>query len=544
MRRLLLSAALVIGITGPCLPVLGAADIAVPVPMAMPDETAYAVAVIPDLLTTLTRIEAIAGQFAPPGQMKPGMLKQQLGNMLGDPGLANLANKPVVVVVGPGAPTPSFALLVPANNPQAYLDAGVNFGMLLGKAVDGIAVLTQTPDGEILGEKVAKTYPALIKDATKGDIRLLIAPDKLLSTYGGMLGMMMQMAAAQNPAGPEAAKLTGLQLAGMMAVIADVAGVQIDLRLDPVAIGEEVTIAAKPGSGLAKVLTAPAPAEGQRAAARLGNEPTLLSMSGRFNYAAMGAYAGNLLRSLKAKPELQELITDDVVAAAETFGAGLSGDSAFRLRTTDTAPLQWEGLYASSDSAKAEAYFEKMITLMTGDSPLAKLNRETGVTTTLAKAARTSPSGVPVHAIGVTIDETKIPPEQAGMVKSLSSYELAVTKGWVVLAQDPKSLDALIAGTGKGMTTTAEKAIGAGRHVYGDLDLIGFIRAIMKLSGTGMDAMIPATKPGEPMSVASTTTDGRTLVEIKWPLAPFVELMKAAQGGGQPQPKPEDNPAF
>lgn len=544
MRRLILTAALAIGIAGPLAPVAAtAADLPVPAPMAMPDDTAYALAVVPDLLATLGRIEAIAALFNP-GQMPPGSLKGQLGAMLGDPGLANFAGKPVIVVVGPGAPTPSFALLVPANNPQAYLDAGVNFGMLLGKAVDGIAVLTQTPDGEILGEKVAKNYAALTKDAPKGDIRVLIAPDKLVTTYGGMLGMMAQMAAAQNPAGPEAAKITALQIAGMMAVVSDIAAVQIDLNLDPVAIGEEITIAAKPGSELAKVLVTPPAPIGQRAAGRLGNEPSLMAMSGRFNYVGLSAYAANLLRSLQAKPEAQGLITEEMISAAESFGAGLSGDSAFSLRTSEARPLMWEGLYATADSAKAEGYFEKMISLMTGPGPLGDLYRNMGITMSLTKGARTSPSGVPVHAIGVKVDETKIPPEQAAQMVAMSAYELAVTKGWVVMAQDPTSLDALIAGTGKGMTTHAEKTLGAGRNIYADIDLIGIVRAAMKLSGTGMEAMIPATKPGDPMSIGSTTADGRALVEVKWPLAPFVELMKAAQGGGQPQPKPEDNPAF
>ena len=539
MRRLLLTAALAIGLAGPS---ITAADMPVPAPMAMPEDSAYVVAVVPDLVATLGRIEAIANIFNP-GQLPAGALKKQLGGMLGDPGLANFTNQPVIVVVGPGAPTPSFALLVPATNPQAYLDAGVNFGLLLGKVVDGIAVMTQTPDGEILGEKVAKTYAALVKNPPKGDIRLLVAPDKLMTTYGGMLGMMAQMAAAQNPAGPEMGKVLGLEVAGMMAVVAEVSAVQLDLRLDPAAIGEELTIAAKPGTELAKFLTAPPAAIGQRAAARLGNDPSLMALSGRLNYAAYGAYAANLLRTLKAKPEGQALITDEVIAMAENIGSGLSGETAFRLRTSETAPLQWEGLYASNDSAKAEANLENMIKLFTGQGAIADLYRKMGVTMILTKGARTSPSGAAVHAVSVTVDETKIPPEQAAQMKLMSGYELAVTKGWVVMAQDPKSLDALIAGTGKGLSTVAEKAIGAGRDLYADLDLIGLVRAAMRMAGTGAEAMIPATKPGEPLSVASTAADGRTLVEIKWPLAPFAELVKALKGGAA-QPPAEPNPAF
>lgn len=540
MRRFLLSAALAVGLS---VPHASGADMPVPAAMAMPEDSAFVVAVVPDLLATLGRIEAIAQVFSP-GQMPAGSLKAQLGATLGDPGLANFAGKPVVVVVGPGAPTPSFALLVPANDPQKYLDAGVNFGMLLGKAVDGIAVLTQTPDGEILGEKVAKTYANLVKNAPKGDIRVLIAPDKLMATYGGMLGMMAQMAAAQNPQGPEAAKMVGLQIAGMMAVVADISAIQLDLRLDPMAIGEELTITAKPGSPLAGLLVAPQPAAGQRAAARLASDPSLMTMSGRINWQAYGKYAGNLLRTLKAKPEGQALITDEVIAMAEGFGAGLSGDTAFRMHTSETAPLRWEGLYASADAAKAEASIDQMVGMFTGKGAIAELYRSMGVNMSYAKGARTSPSGVAVNAVKVDIDETKVTPEQAAQMKMMSGYELAVTKGWVVMAQDPASLDALIAGTGKGLASQSEKAIGAGRQIYADIDLIGFVRAAMKMAGTGMDAMIPATKPGEPLSMAATAADGRTLVEVKWPLAPFAELVKAMQGGGQPQPNPEQNPAF
>ena len=117
MRRLLLSSCVALSLAGSggfLAPALISADIPVPAPMVMPEETAYALVVIPDLLATLGRIEAIAELFNP-GAMPKGALKAQLGNMLGDPELANFTGKPVVIVVGPGAPTPSFALLVPAD---------------------------------------------------------------------------------------------------------------------------------------------------------------------------------------------------------------------------------------------------------------------------------------------------------------------------------------------------------------------------------------------------------------------------------------------
>ena len=557
MRRLLLSSCVALTLAGSggfLAPALISADIPVPAPMVMPDDTAYAVVVIPDLLATLGRIEAIADLFAP-GKMPKGSLKAQLGNMLGDPELANFTGKPVVIVVGPGAPTPSFALLVPAKDPQMYLDAAVNFDLLLGKAVDGIAVMTKTPDGEILGEKIAKAYPNLVKAGPKGDIRFLIAPDKLSQAYGGMLGMFAQMAAGQG-GNPEAAQLMGLELAGMMAMAADVTSVQLDLRLDAAGIiGEEFTIAAKPGSAFATALAAPAAVVGPRAASRLGAEPSLMSMSGRVNWNAMSTYTGKILDDLKAKPEGKELISDELIATVKAWGATLTGDSAFRLRSVDseTMPFQWDGLYGCADSVKAEANVDSVFKLLAPGTTMGKMYERMGMTMSLAKAKRKSPSGVPVHKVSMTLDETKLPPAQAQQMKMWTQgYELAMPKGWFVMAQDPAQLDSIIAGTGKGMSTAAEKAIGAGRHIYGDVDLIGFVRATMKMSG--MDAMvqIPDTvKSGDPISMASTVANGRAFIEVQWPLAPLAELAKAMNGGGGrrgrgnvQQPPPDQDPAF
>jgi hypothetical protein len=85
-----------------------------------------------------------------------------------------------------------------------------------------------------------------------------------------------------------------------------------------------------------------------------------------------------------------------------------------------------------------------------------------------------------------------------------------------------------------------------------DVDFIGYMRAVMKMSG--MDAMvqIPDTvKSGDPISMAGTVADGRALIEVKWPLAPLAELSKAMNGGGGrrgrgnvQQPPPDQDPAF
>ena len=280
-----------------------------------------------------------------------------------------------------------------------------------------------------------------------------------------------------------------------------------------------------------------------------------MSMSGRVNWNAMSTYMGKILGDLKAKPENKEMISDELIASAKAWGATLTGDSAFRLRLveSETMPLQWEGLYSCADSAKAEANVDSMFKLLAPGTAMGKMYEGMGMTMSLAKAKRKSPSGVPVHKVSMTLDETKLPPAQAQQMKMWTQgYELAMPKGWFVMAQDPAQLDSIIAGTGKGMNSVAEKVIGVGRNYYGDMDLIGFVRAAMKMSG--MDAMvqIPDTvKPGDPISMAATAVDGRALIEVKWPLASLAELTKAMKGGGGrrgrgnvQQPPPDQDPAF
>lgn len=546
LRSLMLVASLALPIAVPVTAAV-AGDVPIPATMAMPEGNAFMVVVIPDLLATLGRIEQYAEMFVP-GQVKPGMLKAQLGAALGDPGLANLLGKPVLIAVGPGAPTPSFALVVPTKNAQAYLDAAANLGMPLGKALDGLAVLAQTPDGETLGESLATNYAKLTAALPKADARLLLAPDKVMATYAGMFGMFAQMAAGQmaQQGNAAAGKILQVELAALQLIAADISAVQLDLTLGAGGvIGEEIVLKTKAGTALAKSLVAAPVPVGQRAAARMGAEPTLMAMSGRLNWTAQAEYLAGLLGALKAKPEAKDLISDQAIALAKQWGDAVTGDFAMRMRPGGAnSPFQTEALYGSADQAKADAMIDGMGKLFTGDTALAKMYQEMGITMSLTKGARTTPSGASVYKMSSTLDEAKIPAGQVAQMKAMmQDSELAATKGWLVMAQDPKSLDALIAGTGQGMTLKAEKSIGAGRQLYADMDFIALVKAVMKFTGNGMEAMIPAGKAGEPLALAGTVDGGAALIEVRWPLQPLADIVKGFAGGGQ-QPPPEQAPAF
>jgi hypothetical protein len=512
---------------------LGAGELAPPAPVAVPDEGAFLVAIIPDLRATLGHAEQIAETFNP-GKTKPGALVTQAGAVLGDPELANFAGKPLMIAVGPGAPTPSFALLLPGKDAQLYLDAAAQRGMVMGKVVDGLAVVAQTPDGQALGERIAAAYGGLVGKPIAGDLRLLVAPDRLVATYGAFLTTMMQMGmknAPRQPGGPDVAKILGLEVAGLFAMLGDIGSVQVDVDLAGGMVKVASLAAAKPGTALAKALVAPAAPAGKPVASRMGGEPGLMALSGRMNIQALFDYMVDLLGRLQARPEAKDLLTDDLVAQLKSWPMPWTGDLAVRLRSADQAPFLFDGVYGSADAAKAQASFDRAVALFTGDGALAKLYQGLGVTMAMTKDVR-SVGGLQVQRMGVTLDPAKLPPDQVEAMKAMMhDYEFAVGKDWVALAQEPKTLDALVAGAGPGLTLRAEKAIGAGRQLYLDLDTIGLMRAQMRMAGDKVPDQVRRVfdklASGEPVAVAWTAGEGRGLAEYRVPLAPFAELAKA-----------------
>jgi hypothetical protein len=517
-------------------------------PIVLPDAEAYLLAVIPNLQASLTRAEQIGSLFSP-APLPAGTLNAAVGGMLGDPALVNLAKGPVMVVLGPGVPTPAVAILLPGNDLQRYIDLAAQKGFLMGKAVGSWAVVAQTPDGQALGERIAAAFPAMPAVPAGTDIRVLTAPSRVVKAYGAFLTGMVQMVGMnipQQPGQPPLAKILTLEVAGLLEVLGAIEASQVDISLAERTVTIDQLIAALPGSALAKALVAPAPGP-NRAAQRFSAAPgtVLALLSGKFNQAALNDYVIGVADMLLARPEAKDLVPADLIPTLKEVlsGAG-TGELAMRVRSGEKAPWQYEFVLGISDAAKAAHLYDAVFALFTGDGPIAKFYQGIGMTMVMNKNLRTS-GGLPVWQQGWKIDEAKLPSGQSGMSRlMLRDSQLVIGPDFIASAQDPQQLDALVVGKGSGLPTKAETVFGAGRQLFIDLDLPALVRGVVQVmapapaAGAGpAPAPAPtAAAPSDPLLAAFTAEDGRQRIELRIPLAPFVGLGTTLQALQPPRP--------
>ena len=140
---------------------------------------------LPRLLETLTTFEEIAAQVIPE-EIRPGMLRGQLGQMLGDPELANLEpGKPVVLLLtepSPASPVPGYVLFIPAKAAAPFDQALGVFGLQTAY-VDGVLVVAQDPEALTAGRANLKHYKLAEKSASKVDLSLDIDVETALRIY-------------------------------------------------------------------------------------------------------------------------------------------------------------------------------------------------------------------------------------------------------------------------------------------------------------------------------------------------------------------------
>ncbi len=537
VRRLLLT---IIVLAGTAAGVRGADQF--PPPVAVPDSEVYVVAIIPDLAATLTRAEQIGGLFSP-APVPAGSLAAALGGVLGDPGLTNLAKGPVVVVLGPGTPTPSVALLLPATDIQRYLDLASQKGFLMGKAVGSFAVVAQTPDGQAMGERIAAALPALPAVPPGTDLRVLTATSRLIKAYGPFLTGLVQMGTLNIPQQPgqlPLAKIAMLEVVGVFEVLGAIQDSQADISLAEKTISIDQRIAAVPDSALAKALVAP-PAGPNRTAQRFAAVPgpVLAQFRGSMDNNALIDYLSTLAKVLLARPEAKDVIPDDAAAAVASMkeaSRAFTGEWAMRVRTGTSAPMLLESVAGISDSGKAAQFYDAFFGLFTGEGAFAKIYQNMGMTMQLNKHLRTT-GGLPVMSQNWTLDETKLPPQNLAMTKAmLHELQLAVGPDFVASANEPQTLDALVAGggAGGGLVTKAEAAIGGGRQSYVDLDVPAFMRALVAAAKPPA-AGAPPAPASDPLLAAITTGSGRQRIELRIPLAPFVGLGATLQAMQPPR---------
>jgi len=132
----------------------------------------------------------------------------------------------------------------------------------------------------------------------------------------------------------------------------------------------------------------------------------------------------------------------------------------------------------------------------------------------------------------------------------ITDQEFSVVKGFILLANDPASLDRMLeraaAGGPEGsLPLKAVKTFGPGRMGYLDYEIIGYMKSILAFMPNNPGAELFAkAKPGEPMAIALTSGEGRSLIQLSVPLEPLRELSRAFKPGALPpagaaEPAPE-----
>jgi hypothetical protein len=500
--------------------------------------------VIPDLRATLGRVEQMAAVVSP-GTLVPGALTAGLGAQIGDPGLGALGPGPVVLALysgaSPAAP-PSVAAFVPTSSPEPY-----------EKALKAMGWTATVAPGLVMGHSPkaapprAEDYPRVAAEHFTGDLRLSLNAVEVMDVYGKILNSSVDAMAASlantpaskaegAPRPVSVARILQLEMRGLLMMLEQTESVVMDMGLKPDALVTETVIGARPGSALAELATQPA--AGASAAAAFLSDPAVMTATYQLDAARVSAFVNDLLRRAAADPHTAELATPELQALLDLWGRGFTGEVAMAMRAGTGTPLVMEGLQKVRDEPAALAFLDKGSALLAPGGAWAKLYADMGIPmqTALRKNVRRH-AGAAVHRLEMKVDTKNLSPEQqAQFGMFLRDMDLAFARGYLLMAQGPQALDALLDRVGgarppAARTLQAARAFGPGAHLYVDYDVFGLLRAV----GTSMPggtanpfAALPPTA-AHPLLYAGWLVDGRLRVQSRLPLQPIADMIKAFQ---------------
>jgi hypothetical protein len=524
---------------------LAAVDI--PAPAAIPEETAFAVLVVPDLAATLGHAEAAAGAMGM--QVPPGMLAAAVGAQLGAADAAWLGKGPAFAIASQGMMIPTWAVVIPVANPEALATA-LKAKNLNARALGTDKLLiADLAGGEAVAERVAPKIADVAKGMAPGaDLRLLVAWDRIFTTYGPLLEAQLGGMAPPAPQPGQPDPQAGLRMVGgvlpMIAALADATQAhQVDLTIGSTGVTIDAIVAAKPASPLAKGLAAPAGP--LPSADLLGKGPAAGTTVGRFNPAIFATLADILAATAKTNPKVKALASDELLALLREVPV----DGALALRQgTGDHPSSMEVCYGVTDAARTTAWIAKAAKL-TQSGPVAELLAASGMGQQFTENARKGPKGEAISLVK-TVAAPNADPMIADIVAKQPAVEFAIVGKQALLSTTPADLDAMLAGTKRGgAMPAAVGSLGAGWDLYSDIDVARALQLqakVMEGNPAGMMlAMIAGNlKPGlPPVASAMAAANGRLRAQVAVPLdliAGFVAMGQAmGQGGGdQGQPKP------
>ena len=541
-----------------------AAEDAVPQPIDVGKDVSVFLA-IPDLSKAIDNIEAIGGQFNP--NVHKGQTKMILGMTLGDPGLNNLdTSKPVVAMVFKTPPAnaggpPPFAIYVPAKAAAPY-DQFAQGAQLLSSYKNGVLIVAKTQDALTTAEEQLPAYQKIADAKIAADARIYVSVSSLLATYDQQIKAgvaMMQQAVAAGPPGAPAGmnaqaigKVLNIELKALLEILNEVDSQQLDLTLKADSITVDSLLTAQKGSALADLFSAPDPG----ASKTLRVLPAGGSLVGamRMNQKGYGASSKKILETLSKDPDFSSLVTPDLQSLFTSIGELVNGDLAFAFSSDATTPFKLQEAVSITDEKKYLDTMTKISALMSPDGPIGKFYADMGMklNATFEKSYRKH-GNTDVHRYKNDVDLGNLPPAQAAQMKAfMKDMDIAIVNNMVLLANDPADVDSMIdkalAGDAAKPDVSLESitVFGGGKSAYFDIDIIGFIKAIVtSMPGNPAAPMFAQLKASAPIVVAGSMDSGRLFLQTKIPLAPFVELVTLIQGAGAgraqpPAPPPPD----
>jgi len=529
--------------------------ITIPEPLDIALEDVMVCVTIPDVGTALEHMEAIAAEFAPPGEFQPGMLKMQLGTVLGDSGLIHLdAAMPLVLMVfKPDAPMepPAVAGFMTHNEEAPYSEALTNMGMQ-HKVNDGVLTLAQTPEALAKAETAVSAYRQIAAAQIKNDLRVTLHMDRVMDTYGEFVrwqleqvaGMMAFFPPPTEPGvpGPETfaqtAKIMKLLVKGLFAFYEQLDIIQCDVNLGADAIEFDEIVAAKAGSTLAESLSARP--VGRNRALGLLSGPGLMMWTSNESQKESSAFLIQILDQLSEDPDATDLLTPELVSVFTDWSDCYTGEAAMTMRHLEGATFVSETVMGVKNEAKCLELTEKSMSVFGPDSAFGKIFADMGMEISFAieKEARNH-AGVSVHRLKTTFDMKNVPEMQAAQMEAMiPDQEFAIAEGYYLESQDPAGLDRMIdrALTGApsgGVTLQAMQTFGREHSVYFDFDLIAMMKASMEMVPAGvpnpMAGLLGGVTSSEPIVAAASSADGRARIQVRIPLSPFIQMAQRAQ---------------
>ena len=527
---------------------------AIPAPLKIASDRVMASIAIPNLGTAVEHIEAIAASFAPPGEFQPGMLKMQVGGMLGDPGLIHLDGAmPLVLMVfktdTPAEP-PQVVMFMSHKEGSPYAETLAGMGMQ-SKVQDGALMLSQTADALATAEQALSAYHEVAAAGITSDLRISLNMGSLMDTYGGlvqsqvdqMAGMVTGMSSMGQPGAPgpasmaQIADLLKLEVKALFALLEQVDTVQYDVNLGADAIELDEIFTAKPGTAMADLLTG-GPVD-QNDALGLLSEPGYMTVAAQIDSKKMSSFVVKILTQLAKDPAAADFLTQELIDVYAEMGDCYSGDMAFAVRQAEGFPFASESVMAVTDEARCLELVEKGLSILAPGSGFGKMYADMGMELSVAleKDVRNH-GGVAIHRIKMTFDMENVSEVEAAQVKAmLKDTELAFAKGYYLASQDPAGLDKMIdtalAGTPGGAQLRAMQLFGDGQHVYVDFDVVRLLQAAMSMIPQGMPnpmaPLLEGVTSTEPIVGAASSADGRARIQVKIPLSTFIQMAQRAQ---------------